>query len=90
LRAPTLFTFALIYAFVDERDDITLAGTIANHDAYHRFDLAFNYSHGMRWHEVRDVEFVAKIQNLLDRRYSETFGFPAPPVNFVAGVKLEF
>jgi hypothetical protein len=33
---------------------------------------------------------VSKIQNLLDRHYSEAFGFPAPPVNFVAGVKLEF
>jgi hypothetical protein len=36
------------------------------------------------------VEGVAKIQNLLDRHYSEAFGFPAPPVNFVAGVKVDF
>jgi vitamin B12 transporter len=89
-RSPDDLTVALIYVFVGDRDDITSTGTIANHDAYHRFDLAFTYSSGMRWHEVRDVEFVAKIQNLLDRHYSEAFGFPAPPVNFVAGVKLEF
>jgi len=36
------------------------------------------------------MALVAKIQNLLDRHYSEAFSFPAPPVNFVAGVKLEF
>jgi hypothetical protein len=33
---------------------------------------------------------VAKVSNLLDRHYSEAFGFPAPPVNFMAGVKLDF
>ena len=45
---------------------------------------------GMKWREMRNIEIVTKIQNVLDRHYSEAFGFPAPPVNFVAGVKLEF
>jgi outer membrane cobalamin receptor len=90
LRAADNVNFALAYVFVGDRDDITPAGTIANHDAYHRFDLAFSYSPGIKWRDLHDVEVVAKIQNLLDRHYSEAFGFPAPPVNFVAGVKLEF
>jgi hypothetical protein len=30
------------------------------------------------------------VQNMLDRHYAEVFGFPAPPVNFVAGVKVDF
>ena len=90
LRSRDELTLSLIYVFVGDRDDITTAGTIANHDAYHRFDLAFTYSSGMKWRDVRDIALVAKIQNLLDRHYSEGFGFPAPPVNFVAGVKLEF
>jgi vitamin B12 transporter len=83
-------TLALIYVFVGDRDDITSTATIANHDAYHRFDLAFSYSPGMRWRNMHDVRLVAKIQNLLDRHYSEAFSFPAPPVNFVAGLRLEF
>jgi len=90
LRPRDDLTCTLIYSFVGDRDDITTTGTIANHDAYHRFDLAFTYSSGMKWRDVRDIALVAKIQNLLDRHYSEGFGFPAPPVNFVAGVKLEF
>jgi vitamin B12 transporter len=90
LRPEDNFTAALIYTFVGDRDDITPVGTIANHDAYHRFDLALSYSPGIKWPHVRSVEGVAKIQNLLDRHYSEAFGFPAPPVNFVAGVKVDF
>jgi hypothetical protein len=39
---------------------------------------------------VRDEEILARIQNVLDRHYSEAFGFPAPPINFLAGVKLDF
>jgi outer membrane receptor protein involved in Fe transport len=33
---------------------------------------------------------IARVQNLFDRNYSETFGFRSPPVNFLAGVKLDF
>jgi len=90
LWSPDDLTLALIYVFVGDRDDITTVGTIANHDAYNRFDLAFTYSSGMSWREMHDAALVAKIQNVLDRHYSEAFGFPAPPVNFVAGIKLEF
>jgi outer membrane receptor protein involved in Fe transport len=90
LRAEDNFTAALIYTFVGDRDDITPVSTIANHDAYHRFDLALSYSPGIKLPHVRNVEGVAKVQNLLDRHYSEAFGFPAPPVNFVAGVKVDF
>jgi len=90
LRSQDDLTLALIYLFVGDRDDITSTGTIANHEAYHRFDLAFTYSPGMQWHELHDLQVVAKIQNMLDRHYSEAFGFPAPQVNFVAGLKLQF
>jgi vitamin B12 transporter len=90
LRPRDDLTLALIYVFVGDRDDITSTGAIANHDAYHRVDLAFTYSTGMNWREVHDLALVAKIENMLDRHYSEEFGFPAPPVNFVAGMKLEF
>jgi vitamin B12 transporter len=89
LGAADDLTLALIYVFVGDRDDITPTATIANHDAYHRIDLAFTYSPGMKWRDAAGLEVTAKIQNLLDRHYSEAFGFPAPPVNFVAGVKLD-
>jgi vitamin B12 transporter len=83
-------TAAVQYTFVGDRDDITTAGTIANHVAYHRVDLALSYSPGVRLGWILDEQMVAKVENVFDRHYSEAFGFPAPPVNFVAGVKLTF
>lgn len=83
-------TAGLEYTFVGDRDDITTVGTIANHVAYNRVDLALSYSPGMRLGWISDERMIAKVENVLDRHYAETFGFPAPPVNFVAGVKLDF
>jgi vitamin B12 transporter len=79
-----------VYTFVGDRDDITPQGTIANHDAWHRVDLTMTYSAGYRWRAVNDEQVFARIRNLLDRHYSEAFGFPAPPINVLAGVKLIF
>lgn len=90
LRSEDKLTAGLSYMFMGDRDDITPVGTIANHDAYHRLDLALAYSPGFRWSIIRDALVVGKVYNVLDRHYSEAFGFPAPPVNFLAGVKLDF
>ncbi len=78
------------YIFVGDRDDITTASTIQNHAAYHRFDAVASYALGWPVHAISNEEIFARISNLLDRHYSEAFGFPSPPVNFVAGVKLDF
>ena len=90
LRDNDAIKVAAIYSFVGDRDDITTTGGIANHAAYHRLDAAFSYSPGIRWSVIRDEEFRVRVQNLLDRHYAEDFGFPAPSINFVAGVKLDF
>jgi vitamin B12 transporter len=89
-RSDDRFTTSLAYTFVGDRDDITTSSTVANHDAYHRFDLAVVYSPAIRWGVVRNEEVFTRVQNLFDRHYSEVFGFPAPPVNFTAGLKLDF
>jgi vitamin B12 transporter len=84
-------TANLAYYFVGDRDDLNpVTSMIQNHDAYNRFDLTVSYAAGVRWRRVRDEEFFARVQNLLDRHYTEVLGFPAPPVNFVAGVKVDF
>jgi vitamin B12 transporter len=79
----------LAYTFVGDRDDITTASTIANHSAYSRFDLAVSYALGAPYGMIRNEQIFTRVENLLDRRYSENFGFPAPPINFVAGVKID-
>ncbi len=89
LRDNDYTTGSIAYTFVGDRDDITPEGSIANHAAYNRVDASFSYSPGIQWNLIRDETFVARIQNLFDRHYAEAFGFPAPPINFVAGVKLD-
>jgi vitamin B12 transporter len=87
-RDKLVLSFA--YTFVGDRDDISTFGTIRNHDAYHRFDAAVTYDARVAWNFVANEEVFARFDNLFDRHYSEEFGFPAPPVNFLAGLKLEF
>jgi vitamin B12 transporter len=94
--APGIFTggdkltLSLAYTFVGSRDDITLLSTIAQHSSYQRFDAVASYRGGMPLGIISDEEIFARVLNVLDAKYSEVFGFPAPPVNFVAGIKTYF
>ena len=81
----------LAYYFVGDRDDLNpTTSMIQNHDAYNRFDLTMAYDAGIRFGRIRGEELYVRVQNMLDRHYAEVFGFPSPPVNFVAGVKVDF
>jgi hypothetical protein len=39
---------------------------------------------------VNNEEAFVRVGNLLDRQYSQAFGFKAPTINVLAGVKLDF
>jgi vitamin B12 transporter len=80
---------SLALTFVGDRDDITPTGTIQNHEAYYRFDLVASYALGQQWNFLRNEQAFTRISNLFDRTYSEAFGFRAPPINFVAGIKMD-
>jgi outer membrane cobalamin receptor len=43
---------------------------------------------GASWRLVPAVEIVARVDNVFDRRYEETFGFPAPGRTLMAGVRV--
>jgi outer membrane cobalamin receptor len=43
---------------------------------------------GVGWRLVRSVELVGRVDNLFDRRYEETFGFPALGRTVMAGVRV--
>ncbi|MHB8382516.1 MAG: TonB-dependent receptor, partial [Candidatus Binataceae bacterium] len=88
-RAHDKITTSLAYTFVGDREDITTGGTIANHDAYSRFDMVASYALGAPWQWLTDEEVFTRVSNLLDRHYQAAFGFPSPPVNFVAGVQMD-
>jgi vitamin B12 transporter len=78
------------YIFVGDRDDITVASTIANHSAYNLVNAVVSYAVGVPINHVHNEEVFARVGNLMDRNYSEAFGFKAPTINVLAGVKLDF
>jgi vitamin B12 transporter len=83
-------TLSLACTFVGSRDDITVLSTIAEHSSYERFDAVASYQGGMPLGVVSDEEIFVRALNVFDAKYSEVFGFPAPPINFVAGIKTYF
>ncbi len=83
-------TLSFNYTFVGDRMDITPTSGIGNNPAYHRFDAVMSYAAGLRINRVRDEEVFVRINNLTDRNYHEALGFRAPPINFMAGVKVDF
>jgi len=45
---------------------------------------------GFSYRVVRGLEIYGHINNLLDKKYEEVLGYPALPLNFLAGVKFTF
>ena len=85
------FVSALFYQFVGDRQDVDTQVPFAdhNHSNYQLFNLTLSYKLGrgyLPW--MREEETFVRIENLFDRNYSQAFGFPAPPINFEAGVKV--
>jgi vitamin B12 transporter len=85
------FVAALFYQFVGDRQDIDTQEPFLdhNHSNYQLFNLTMSYKLGRGYVSyMREEEAFARIQNLFDRNYSQAFGFPSPPINFEAGVKV--
>lgn len=45
---------------------------------------------GFAYRLPRGVEIYGRINNFLNDRYEEVFGFPAPHLNFISGVRVNF
>src|SRR5271155_837073 len=86
-----LFIAAMSYQFVGDREDIQTQAPEGdeNHGSYQLFNLTLSYKlgEGLVPYLNHEEAFV-RIQNLFDRHYSQDFGFPAPPVNYEAGIKV--
>ncbi len=85
-------TASIVDNFVGDRDDImaTFPFAIVNHPAYNRVDAVASYAPGIAYQWIHNEEAFVRVSNMMDRRYSEALGFPAPSVNFVAGMKFDF
>jgi vitamin B12 transporter len=57
---------------------------------YTRVDLSATYHLFTSLWRIRESSFFVKIKNLFDREYQEVPGFPAPGINFLAGVTATF
>jgi hypothetical protein len=49
-----------------------------------------SYALGIPYKHVSNEEAFARVNNLMDRAYSQAFGFKAPTINLVAGIQLDF
>jgi vitamin B12 transporter len=86
-----LFIAAMSYQFVGDREDIQSQSPFGdeNHGSYQLFNLTLSYKLGEgSVPYLNHEEAFVRIQNLFDRHYSQDFGFPAPPVNYEAGIKI--
>jgi outer membrane receptor protein involved in Fe transport len=45
---------------------------------------------GFAYRLPRGVELFGRLNNFLNRKYENSFGYPALPLNFLAGVKFTF
>jgi len=82
---------ALFYQFIGDREDLDTQPPFGehNHSNYQLFNLTLSYKLGKGFvPHLSEEEAFARIQNLFDRNYSQSFGFPAPPINFEAGIKI--
>jgi outer membrane receptor protein involved in Fe transport len=55
-----------------------------NNKGYTRVDAGFSYR------LLRGVEMYGRLNNLLNQKYEEVFGYPALHLNFLAGMKFSF
>jgi vitamin B12 transporter len=65
--------------------------TVQQNPAYQRADVAASYSWPVAagwW--VKRLKVFGRIENLFDESYEEVLGFPARPINFLAGLGGEF
>jgi outer membrane cobalamin receptor len=53
-------------------------------DGYARLDGGFSYR------AYRGLEVYGQVYNFLDRHYEEVLGYPALPLNFMAGIRFNF
>ena len=76
--------------FVGDRPDADpLTGQIGTNPQYTRVDLALSYRLPWQFQQVAFSTF-ANVSNLFDRSYDEVEGFPARPINALAGVRATF
>lgn len=96
LQAGDRLNANVTVVFVGERHDLDPFSVpfpfmeVNDQPEYTRVDLALRYDMPLPGYETHQIGGFARIQNLFDRQYDEVRGFPSPPINVLAGVRLTF
>jgi vitamin B12 transporter len=80
-RDDSKFTFEFPFLFQSERVD--------NPD-YFVLNLAANYDVVRDWGYAKKIQLWIRLNNLLDERYEETFGFSSPGFSMLGGLRVIF
>ncbi len=80
----------LIANIVGRRDDFRAASPFGNivTPGYVIVNLASSYALPWRLPFVKEISLIGKIQNLFNKKYDQTDGFRAPPLNFLLGFRV--
>ena len=95
-RTPRLFSGSDAFQarvdvfFVGDRPDFDpQTGDIVTNPQYTRVDLATAYV--LPWQlQAGTISLFGQVSNLFDRHYQEVLGFPALPINALAGLRVAF
>jgi vitamin B12 transporter len=66
------------------------SATLGRNPGYHRIDVGGTLRLLGRTGRMDRLELTARIDNVTDERYTETFGFPAPGLNALVGLRAFF
>jgi vitamin B12 transporter len=80
----------LIANIVGRRDDFRAASPFGNivTPGYVIVNLASSYALPWRLPFFKEISLIGKIQNLFNKKYDQTDGFRAPPLNFLLGFRV--
>ena len=80
----------LIANIVGRRDNFRAASPFGNivTPGYVIVNLASSYALPWRLPFVKEINLIGKIQNLFNKKYDQTDGFRAPPLNFLLGFRV--
>lgn len=80
--------------YVGERDDIKwnpdYSSKRVKTPCYFKLDLAVSYDIPVNWQSLEKVKVFAKAENVLNRKYEETYGYSTARFSFLSGVSFHF
>lgn len=79
----------LVWLVESDQLDVAPDFAVRKRGGFARFDSYGRY----RWEPVdsgvKEIALTGKVQNLLDRKYEERLGIPAPGINFIIGAEMK-